>query len=46
MSNVVVVFDLVMVFAVWAALIAVEPVLGVTQQEVEHNAITASDFTV
>lgn len=45
-STLICVFDIIMVFVIWASLIAIEPVLKVTEQEVEDYAITASDFTV
>ena len=43
---VVVMFDLLVAFVLWISMVALKPILAVSEKEIEDNAITASDFTV
>lgn len=42
----IVMFDLFMVWTIWIILLVIEPLMKITDTEVEDKVITASDFTV
>jgi hypothetical protein len=43
---IVVIFDLLLAFTMWFAMVMLKPILKVTEEEIDKNAVTPSDFSV
>ena len=43
---IVVIFDLLIAFTLWISMVVLKPILKITEQEIDEDTITASDYTV